>query len=65
MPRALAGGIAGVPRVPGPFLDNVRDGVAAYVRKNKLDHQIIVGHSLGWIRGLDLAIHTRNFPAGW
>jgi pimeloyl-ACP methyl ester carboxylesterase len=50
-------GFAGVPRVPGPFLETARDAIAAYVRKNKLDHPIIVGHSLGGSLALDIAIH--------
>jgi pimeloyl-ACP methyl ester carboxylesterase len=50
-------GFAGVPRVPGPFLATARDAIAAYVRKNKLDHPIIVGHSLGGNLALDIAIH--------
>ena len=40
-------GFAGVPRVPAPMLDKVRDGIADYVREKKLDHPVIVGHSLG------------------
>ena len=40
-------GFVGVPRVPAPMLEKVRDGLAAYIRKNKLDHPVIVGHSLG------------------
>jgi pimeloyl-ACP methyl ester carboxylesterase len=50
-------GFAGVPRVPGPFLETARDAIAAYVRKNKLDHPIVVGHSLGGSLALDIAIH--------
>jgi pimeloyl-ACP methyl ester carboxylesterase len=51
-------GFAGVPRVPGPFLETARDAIAAYVRKNKLDHPIIVGHSLGGYLALDIAAHN-------
>jgi N-formylmaleamate deformylase len=40
-------GFVGVPRVPAPFLDTVRDGVAAYIRDKKLNKPVIVGHSLG------------------
>ena len=50
-------GFAGVPRVPGPFLDTAREAIAAYVRKNKLDHPIIAGHSLGGYLALDIAAH--------
>jgi pimeloyl-ACP methyl ester carboxylesterase len=40
-------GFAGVPRVPGPMLDHVRDSLAAYIREKKLAKPVIVGHSLG------------------
>ncbi|MBZ5724316.1 MAG: alpha/beta hydrolase [Acidobacteriia bacterium] len=48
-------GFAGVPRVPAPMLDKVRDGLAAYIRKNKLGKPVIVGHSLGGFVALDFA----------
>jgi pimeloyl-ACP methyl ester carboxylesterase len=48
-------GFVGVPRVPAPMLEKVRDGLAAYIRKNKLDHPVIAGHSLGGFLALDLA----------
>ncbi len=50
-------GFAGVPRVPGPFLDTERDAIAAYIRKNQLERPIIVGHSLGGYLALDIAVH--------
>src|SRR5947207_3398930 len=40
-------GFAGVPRVQAPMLERVRDGIAAYARRNKMEHPVIVGHSLG------------------
>jgi pimeloyl-ACP methyl ester carboxylesterase len=40
-------GFAGVPRIEGPMLEQVRDGVAAYIREKHLDKPVIVGHSLG------------------
>jgi pimeloyl-ACP methyl ester carboxylesterase len=40
-------GFGGQPPVPGPFLDSVRQGIADYIRANKLDKPVIVGHSLG------------------
>lgn len=40
-------GFAGVPRVPAPMLDRVRDAIAAYIREKKLGQPVIVGHSLG------------------
>jgi pimeloyl-ACP methyl ester carboxylesterase len=55
-------GFAGVPRVPGPMLERVRDSLAAYIREKKLDHPIIVGHSLGGFVALDLAVHYPDLP---
>jgi pimeloyl-ACP methyl ester carboxylesterase len=49
-------GFAGVPRVPAPMLDRVRDGLADYIRKNHLAKPVIVGHSLGGFLALDFAI---------
>jgi pimeloyl-ACP methyl ester carboxylesterase len=48
-------GFAGVPRVPAPMLDRVRDGLADYIRKQSLDHPVIIGHSLGGFLALSLA----------
>src|ERR1035438_6267595 len=55
-------GFAGVPRIPAPMLEQVREGIAAYIRKNKLDHPAIVGHSLGGFLALDLAAHYPDLP---
>jgi pimeloyl-ACP methyl ester carboxylesterase len=55
-------GFAGVPRVPGPFLATMRDGIAQYIREQKLDHPIVVGHSLGGYLALDLAAHYPDLP---
>lgn len=48
-------GFAGVPRVPAPMLDQVRDGIADYIRRKHLDHPVIVGHSLGGFLALSVA----------
>ncbi|HWN40738.1 MAG TPA: alpha/beta hydrolase [Thermoanaerobaculia bacterium] len=40
-------GFAGQPAVPLPFLQTVRDDVLRYIEEKKLDHPVIVGHSLG------------------
>lgn len=48
-------GFAGVPRVPVPMLDRVRDGIAEYIREKRLDHPVIVGHSLGGFLALSVA----------
>ena len=55
-------GFAGIPRVPGPFLPTMRDAIADYIRANKLDHPVIVGHSLGGFIALDLAVHYPDLP---
>jgi pimeloyl-ACP methyl ester carboxylesterase len=55
-------GFAGLPRVPGPFLERVREGLADYIRANRLDHPVIVGHSLGGFEALDLAVHYPDLP---
>ncbi len=55
-------GFAGLPRVPGPFLETAREAIAAYARKNKLDHPIIVGHSLGGFLALDIAVNYPDLP---
>jgi pimeloyl-ACP methyl ester carboxylesterase len=53
-------GFAGVPRVPGPMLERVRDGIAEYVRKNKLERPVVIGHSLGGYIAMDYAA---KYPA--
>jgi N-formylmaleamate deformylase len=50
-------GFAGVPRIPAPMLDTVRDSIAAYIRDKKLIKPVIVGHSLGGF--LALAIGSK------
>jgi pimeloyl-ACP methyl ester carboxylesterase len=40
-------GFAGQPAIEGPFLQKVRDGIIQYIRAQKLDHPVIIGHSLG------------------
>jgi N-formylmaleamate deformylase len=48
-------GFAGEPRIEAPFLETVRKDIAAYIRKNKMDKPVIVGHSLGGFMALWLA----------
>jgi len=55
-------GFAGVPRVPAPMLDRVRDGLADYIRKNKLEKPVIAGHSLGGFVALALAAKYPDLP---
>ena len=40
-------GFAGQPAVSAPFMEQVRAGIVKYIREKKLDHPVIVGHSLG------------------
>jgi len=55
-------GFAGVARVPAPMLDRIREGLADYIRKHKLDHPVIIGHSLGGFLALDLAAKYPDLP---
>jgi len=55
-------GFAGVPRVPAPMLDKVRDGLADYIRKNHLEKPVIVGHSLGGFIAMDFAAKYPDVP---
>jgi N-formylmaleamate deformylase len=40
-------GFAGQAPIGAPFLKQVRDGIIKYIGDKKLDHPIIIGHSLG------------------
>ncbi|HVT13580.1 MAG TPA: alpha/beta hydrolase [Fimbriimonadaceae bacterium] len=35
------------PPIDGPYLSHVRDDIIAYVKDKKLDHPMVIGHSLG------------------
>jgi len=48
-------GFAGEPRIEAPFLETVRKDLAAYIRENKMNKPVIVGHSLGGVLALWLA----------
>src|ERR1039457_2426934 len=48
-------GFAGEPRIEAPFLETVRKDLAAYIRDNKMNKPVIVGHSLGGVLALWLA----------
>jgi pimeloyl-ACP methyl ester carboxylesterase len=50
------GGFAGKPRFEGPFLDTVRDSLLAYLRAARLEDPVIVGHSLGGVLAMEMAI---------
>jgi len=51
-------GFAGVPPVEGPFVPTMRDAIVRYIRDNKLEKPIIVGHSLGGHLALAVAIEA-------
>ncbi len=53
-------GFAGQPRIETPFLETVRNDLAAYIRDKKLNHPIIIGHSLGGFLALWLASHDAD-----
>ncbi|MBL8620412.1 MAG: alpha/beta hydrolase [Myxococcales bacterium] len=49
-------GFAGHPAIPPPFLDTVRQAIVDYVATQRLDHPVVIGHSLGamvalWVVG--------------
>jgi pimeloyl-ACP methyl ester carboxylesterase len=48
-------GFAGAARIAAPMLDRVRDAVADYIRDKRLDHPVVVGHSLGGFLALSVA----------
>jgi len=40
-------GFAGQPAIPSPMMETVRKDISAYIRSQKLDHPVVMGHSLG------------------
>src|SRR3954466_10523116 len=48
-------GFVGKPPIAAPFLETVRKELVEYVRDKKLDHPVIVGHSLGGFLALGIA----------
>jgi N-formylmaleamate deformylase len=40
-------GFAGTPRVDAPLAAKTRDELARYIRAHRLDHPIVIGHSMG------------------
>ena len=56
-------GFGGVkPSGSNPFLPRVRDEIVAYIHDNKLDHPVIVGHSLGGTMALWVAETAPELP---
>lgn len=50
------GGFAGKSRFDGPFLDTARDSLLGYLRAARLEAPVIVGHSLGGVLAMELAL---------
>ena len=50
------GGFAGTPRFEGPFLETARESLVSYLRARKIEKPVVVGHSLGGVLALQLAI---------
>ena len=48
-------GFGGVPPVEKPWLPKIKEEVVEYVHRRKLQHAVIIGHSLGGTLGLWLA----------
>ena len=48
-------GFGGVPPIKRPWLPKIKEAVVEYVHQRKLEHAIIIGHSLGGTLGLWLA----------
>ena len=48
-------GFAGQPAIGEPMLENIRTGLEKYIREKKLDHPVVVGHSLGGFMAFWLA----------
>ncbi len=56
-------GFGGTPAIhAADYLKTVRDGVADYIQQNKLDHPVIIGHSLGGFVALWLAAAYPDLP---
>jgi N-formylmaleamate deformylase len=50
--------------IPAPFLATVRQDLARYIRTQKLDHPVVVGHSLGGFMALWLAAREPDLLGG-
>lgn len=48
-------GFAGNPAIEGPLLTSAEQQLSDYITSNKLEHPIVIGHSLGGLLGMKLA----------
>jgi N-formylmaleamate deformylase len=48
-------GFAGVPPIEGPLFTAVQRDLAEYIREQRLDHPVVIGHSLGGMLAMALA----------
>lgn len=56
-------GFGGKPAIKAEhFLDDVADAIIAYAREQKLDKPILVGHSLGGVLAMKIAIKAPDLP---
>jgi pimeloyl-ACP methyl ester carboxylesterase len=51
-------GFAGMPPIASPLLSTVRDDLTTYIRQNRLEKPVIIGHSLGGTLALELAARS-------
>src|SRR4051812_25987236 len=49
-------GFAGVPPVEGPFIPTMQQAILQYIRENRLQKPVIMGHSLGGHLALAVAV---------
>ena len=59
-------GFGGLPPVPKRehFLADVRDAIISYLRAQKVEHPVIVGHSLGGMLALEIGSAAPDLPGG-
>ncbi len=56
-------GFGGKPAVPTEhFLDDMADAVIAYAREQKLERPVLVGHSLGGVLAMKIALKAPDLP---